>query len=83
MAECTQKDWRELCSAVVNETDSSKLISLVQKLIEALDQNRRSRIDPCGENLEPPESESFASDSGNSLTRSSGIASPLRRFSNG
>jgi hypothetical protein len=55
MAERNQKDWRELCTAVVNETDSNKLRSLVQKLVEALDQNRRPRIDPCGENLEPPD----------------------------
>jgi hypothetical protein len=73
MAERNQKDWRELCTAVVNETDSNKLSSLVQKLVEALDENRRPRTDPCGENLEPPESESFASDPGNSLTRSSGM----------
>ena len=60
MAERNQKDWRELCTAVVNETDSNKLSSLVQKLVEALDQNRRPRIDPCGESLEPPESESLS-----------------------
>ena len=73
MAERNQKDWRELCTAVVNETDSNKLSSLVQKLVEALDQNRRPRTDPCGENREPPESESCASDPGNSLARSSGM----------
>jgi hypothetical protein len=72
MAERNQKDWRELCTAVVNETDSNKLRSLVQKLVEALVQNRRPRIDPCGENLEPPESESLRLRSGNNLTRSSG-----------
>ncbi len=55
MANGMQKDWRELCTAVVNETDFNKLSSLVQKLVEALDEgrpNRRPRIDPCGENLE-------------------------------
>lgn len=55
MGDGIQKDWRELCTAVVNETDSNKLSSLVQKLVEALDErrpNRRPRIDQCGENLE-------------------------------
>jgi hypothetical protein len=55
MAERNQKDWRELCTAVVNETDSRKLSSLLQKLVEALDdghQNKHPRINPCSENLE-------------------------------
>jgi hypothetical protein len=38
----TQKDWRELCVAVTNENDSTKLSSLVQELIEALDKGERS-----------------------------------------
>jgi hypothetical protein len=48
MAQRKQRDWRELCTAVANETDSNKLGSLVQELIEALDpeQNWRSPIDP-------------------------------------
>jgi uncharacterized NAD(P)/FAD-binding protein YdhS len=49
MAQRNQKDWRELCTAVANETDSNKLGSLVQELIKALDerdQNWRSPIDP-------------------------------------
>jgi hypothetical protein len=37
MADGLQKDWRELCAAVTNESDSTKLTSLVQELIEALD----------------------------------------------
>ena len=36
-----QKDWRELCAAVTNESDSTKLTSLVQELIEALDQGEQ------------------------------------------
>ena len=36
------KDWRELCLAVTNEMDSRKLSSLVQELIEALDNGKRS-----------------------------------------
>ena len=48
MAQRNRKDWRELCAAVANETDSNKLGSLVQELIKALDergQNWRSPID--------------------------------------
>jgi len=41
MADGLQKDWRELCAAVTNETDPTKLTSLVQELIEALDQGER------------------------------------------
>jgi hypothetical protein len=41
MADGMQKDWRELCIAVTNETDSTKLTSLVQELIEALDSGER------------------------------------------
>jgi len=49
MAQREQRDWRDLCSAVANETDSNKLGSLVQELIKALDereQNWRPQIDP-------------------------------------
>ena len=49
MAQRNQKDWRELCAAVANETDSNKLGPLVQELIKALDErdhNWRSPIDP-------------------------------------
>ncbi len=52
MTQRNQKDWRELCAAVANETDSNKLSLLVQELIKALDENEqnwRSRIDPCRE----------------------------------
>jgi len=41
MADSMQKDWRELCVAVTNERDPSRLSSLVQELIEALDQGER------------------------------------------
>ena len=37
-----QKDWRELCVAVSTESDSTKLRSLVQELIEALERGERS-----------------------------------------
>ena len=42
MSDGVQKDWRELCVAVTNESDSTKLSSLVQELIEALDTGERS-----------------------------------------
>lgn len=42
MADGKEKDWRELCVAVTNETDSTKLTSLVQELIEALDTRKPS-----------------------------------------
>lgn len=41
MADGMQKDWRELCVAVTNESDSTKLGSLIQELIEALDRGER------------------------------------------
>ena len=42
MADGMQKDGRELCAAVTNQSDSTQLTSLVQELIEALDQGERS-----------------------------------------
>ena len=42
MADGMQKDWRELCLAVTNESDSTKLTCLVQELIEALDRGEQS-----------------------------------------
>jgi hypothetical protein len=42
MADGMRKDWCELCVAVTNESDPTKLSSLVQELIEALDQGERS-----------------------------------------
>jgi hypothetical protein len=43
MADGMKPNWRELCLAVTNESDSTKLSSLVQELIEALDRGERSR----------------------------------------
>jgi hypothetical protein len=37
MTEQTHQDWRELCVAVATEDDPTKLSSLIQELIEALD----------------------------------------------
>ena len=51
MADGMQKDWRELCVAVTNETDSTKMTLLVQELIEALDRGERSwRSSACPPN---------------------------------
>jgi 3-methyladenine DNA glycosylase AlkD len=52
MAQVKQRDWRELCDAVTNETDSKKLDSLVQELITALDEGEqkwRRRINSFGD----------------------------------
>jgi len=46
MAGCKQRDWRELCAAVANETDSNKLNALVPELIRALDEGERSWRQP-------------------------------------
>lgn len=46
MVDCVQKDWRELCVAVTNESDSTKLISLVQELVEALDRGEQAGVTP-------------------------------------
>jgi hypothetical protein len=51
MADGMQKDWRELCLAVTNESDSTKLSSLVQELIEALDRSEQS----CRYTIPPPD----------------------------
>ena len=49
MADGMKRDWRELCLAVTNESDSMKLSSLVQELIEALDTGGRSWRHPIGQ----------------------------------
>jgi hypothetical protein len=53
MAGRKQRDWRELCTAVQNETDSKKLDSMVQELIRALDEGERDwrrQTDSFGDN---------------------------------
>jgi hypothetical protein len=42
MADGMQKNWRELCVAVINESDPTKLNALFQELIKALDEGERS-----------------------------------------
>lgn len=41
MQDAMQKDWRELCLALTNESDSTKITSLAQELIEALDRGEQ------------------------------------------
>jgi len=41
MANDMKPNWRELCLAVTNESDSTKFSSLVQELIKALDGGER------------------------------------------
>jgi hypothetical protein len=38
MAESNRSDWRELCAAAAEETDSEKLVDLVDQIIKALDE---------------------------------------------
>ena len=67
-ADGMQKDWRELCVAVTNESDSTKLTSLVQELIEALDRGERSwRSSVC-----PPDT--YGGESGSRLRASRFVA---------
>jgi hypothetical protein len=44
MSDRKRKDWRELCAAVSNEHDSTKLGLLIQELIEALDDQHENRV---------------------------------------
>jgi hypothetical protein len=37
-----KKDWRELCIAVLNETDTTKLLELTEELIAAFDEQNPS-----------------------------------------
>ena len=53
MADGMQGDWRELCVAVTNETDSTRLTSLVQKLIEALDRSQLRQPNPAPDATRP------------------------------
>ena len=46
IADGMQRDWRELCLAVTNEKDSTKLTSLVRELVEALDRGERGWRNP-------------------------------------
>ena len=44
MTEPTQKDWRELCTAVVNENDPKKFDLLIQELARVLQESEKSEV---------------------------------------
>ena len=46
MTDGMRRDWREICVAVTNEGDSTKLSSLIQELIVALNEGERSWRQP-------------------------------------
>jgi hypothetical protein len=46
MADSLQKDWRDLCVAVIEEKDSTRLGVLIQELVEALDRARKTGLTP-------------------------------------
>jgi hypothetical protein len=54
-------DWRDLCEQASKEQDSAKLIEIVQRLNEALEERRRTPRDPvpheipgsCDDSLAP------------------------------
>jgi hypothetical protein len=58
MADGMKRDWRELCIAVTNESDSAKLTSLIQELIEALDRGKRSSPHTPSDTIDKPRQES-------------------------
>jgi 2,3-bisphosphoglycerate-independent phosphoglycerate mutase len=37
------RDWRELCAAIAQEQDQTKLLSLMEQLLEVLEDHERSR----------------------------------------
>ena len=53
MTDGMMRDWRELCIAVTNESDSTKLSSLIQELIVALEEGERSWRHPFGTSRTP------------------------------
>jgi hypothetical protein len=48
VAESNRKDWRQLCAAAAEEPDSEKLISLVNQILQALDErDQRAKLCSC------------------------------------
>ena len=47
MAEGERRDWRELCAAAANETDSEELTSLIEKILCALEERERGATFPA------------------------------------
>jgi hypothetical protein len=62
MAESTQpgrkkeERWRELCAAAAIEPDSDKLVSLVEQILEAFDEDEHGRVDSRSRSLQPRQS---------------------------
>jgi hypothetical protein len=44
-------DWRDLCEQASKEQDSAKLIEIVQRLNEALEERRRTPRDPVSHEI--------------------------------
>lgn len=55
-----EEHWRELCAAAAVEPDSDKLVSLVEQILEAFDEEEHDRVDSHSGSLQrvsPPSSE--------------------------
>jgi hypothetical protein len=46
MAASQERDWRELCARAAEEPDSEKLVSLVNQILQALDECDRKLMLP-------------------------------------
>jgi hypothetical protein len=46
MAEGTSTDWQELCAAAAKEADPKKLASLIERILQALDERKRGFASP-------------------------------------
>jgi hypothetical protein len=46
MAQSSGKDWRQLCAAASGESDSKRLVSLVNQILEAFDECDRESMYP-------------------------------------
>ncbi len=45
MSDRNARDWRDLCAEASQELDSEKLVSLVDQILQELDENLESRVD--------------------------------------
>lgn len=43
MSSANRRDWREICEQVVREKDSTRLNTLLEELLEALEEHARNR----------------------------------------
>jgi hypothetical protein len=46
MTESDGKDWREFCAAAAEEFDAARLLSLVDQILQALDEADRPTTSP-------------------------------------